>query len=225
MRRFACIALLICVCLLLCACGTDTEVPESVIRDTVNDYIRAEGLSGISKNNVKITATHDPDSSNHTDTVKIKAELEYPYGAYVVSSTQTYQYEQTNDLWRLYRRGEWSNPTYQFNDKLIGSWHIDCFDDDYDIDIQDVDGQKIKMKCTAKVEVQSGFGEYTFCTLSESGTFVLNERWLDIELELPDGYGWAQNFIEDRKNSAELTLELDLESGVVDGFIYGTIYG
>lgn len=222
MKRIACIVLFISVCLLLCACGTDMEAPDSIIRDTVNDYIKSERLSGISDGDIKITANHKSDSSNHTDTVKITAELEYPYGTYTVTSTQTYQYSQSNDTWSLYRRGSWSEPEYAFNSKLAKNWHIDNGDDTYDIDIKSVNSKTIKLECEASETVYGGLlvGNKK-CMLSASGTYTLDGQRLSVKLNLPDGFyvSWYQTSSGENETFTYLNIMLSLEKGIESALI------
>lgn len=220
MKRIACMVLLISVCFLLCACGTDTEAPDSIIRESVSDQIRAEGLI---EGNVKFTATHSPDSSNHTDTVKIKADVEGNYGTYTLSGTQTYQYSQSNDTWSVYRRGEWTEPAFTFNKKLVDSWKIKDGNDQYDIKIKSINGNNISMECTAEVECLLGDGKT--CTLKASGTYPISgnykntEMKLVVEMDVPDGFYYTG----DNRDKATLFVYLDINSGVNSAFIVNSI--
>lgn len=68
-----------------------------------------------------------------------------------------------------------SEPSYAFNDNLIGHWHIDNQNDCYDIWIDAVDSSSVTLRAAAVKAVKTGLFRLSYCFMEGKGTCAIQE--------------------------------------------------
>lgn len=195
----------------LSGCGNSSQVPDSMLQLAVDERF--------SEKEYTWSATHHYDSQARTDTVNLTATLQEEYGAKNRSCKIVYQYDRASDTWSVYSKGEWSEPSFQFNSKLIGSWEgTYTAGDSYRIQITAVSGNSMTVSGKVTVLADSGPLSYTPCTISFSGTYQTNSRGNRIEVPLeshhiPNGFMLAPG-----ESEAAIVIHLDEDTGVEDVF-------
>ena len=223
-RRFSFLALALLTllsALLLSGCGSSPrQVPDSVIeRDTADcDYDNGFSRSW--------TAAHSYDSSSQTDSVVITLTLSSDCGTMTCRRTVAYAYDKGSGLWSAVRRESWSEPEYSFSKGLCGTYPLINGEEVYEVKITSVSGNSIQLECWADAVCQQGYFSAGTCYLETSGTYSANGRYLEIPLELPDGYyakyraGDTNTSVTDR---VTLNLYLDIADGISTAFLYPTV--
>lgn len=171
----------ICISLMVLnftACGSRTQVPDREIEYVIEEYLVAEGLDDC--NGYAFTAKHDTDKHTHQDCVEVTLELDYDYATVILQGKMNFQYEQTNDLWKLRNGLAWGEGTTVFKEKkLETNWSGGTDSYIYSLDISDINFDKGTITCSWFVEgVVYDFGELSnvIVNYGENGTYNLSGK-------------------------------------------------
>ena len=169
---------------------------------------------------------HDYDSSSQTDNVAITLTLSSDCGTMTCRRTVVYAYDKSSGLWSAVRRESWSDPEYAFGKGLCGTYPLTNGEEVYEVKITSVSGNSIQLECWADAVCQRGYFSAGTCYLEASGAYSANGRYLEIPLELPDGY-YAKYRVGDTNTSVTdrvtLSLYLDIADGISTAFLYPTV--
>lgn len=184
MKKIIAIVLLIGLLLAFTGCGASSKVPDSTIYRDVEccEYYDFTGMSSWS-------AVHHVDRESHYDDVDITITTKYPYATLTTTNRITYRYDRSSDLWRVERQSGWSDPVCQYNDKLEQEWNMSWFDNNYIINIRSVDGNRISLEYEIAEHADQGLGwDDVMFYESGNGTYEINGDYLNVPIELTDGY-------------------------------------
>ncbi len=116
------------------------EVPESKIRIAMNDRM---DRTYPNRNDYYINATHHPDKDTHTDEVDAVVTVDYDYGSYVFTTSMTFEYDKSSDLWSMISGGKMENTHIEWKENdLRRRWsgvESSFWDATYSVDVIDTD--------------------------------------------------------------------------------------
>lgn len=145
-------------------------------------------------------------------------KIEYNYASESLSIPTWYSYNRASDLWSLVRKGTPSDVTSVYNEKnLRGTWHIDNYDDGFDIEILSINKDEAAVKYSAIVFARRGIMSPADkpLLLEGEGVFAVQNGCIRIQMDLPEGVH-CQN-----ENTAQLNVyihrQLGLDYGRIDG--------
>lgn len=218
-RKIVVLLLLLLAALhLLTGCSTvETEVPDSVVYDLVNENEYA------SLGDAQISLIHHFDEKTHRDSVDVFLGIYAPYAEISFTCSAVYEYDRSSDLWSLVQYDGWSEPdfNYAYTDSLIKTWQIDNYGSTYEIKVTDVYPMQISVEFLVNESIHAGLdGDYTW-KVSGYGTFDMDNGYFEIPLDLPEEcyVSWKDTQSGENESVTYLCVWLSPESGIT----YATI--
>lgn len=203
---------LLCFFAVLCSgCGSSGQVPDSVIERCIND-------SGMPSEGYTWSATHNVDSSAHTDDVEITVVVEFPYATSTLSQHVVFQYNKASDLWtpldHFDTRELYDDKNQELNGKLKGDWHLTNGRDTYDITVESVSAHEMTVSYSLEIDPWIG----PACHVEGTETCKFEPGGFTIPIKLPGSYYVPDFFLNDNDLSfvdAKTTaLHIGLDSQV-----------
>lgn len=171
------------------------------------------------------TIHHSYDSKSRTDSATLILKAQGNYGNCSSSCDAVFQYNRSSDTWSLLSAKEWTEPSYMFNDELVGKWTVGSTlgnkDESYEFEITSVKNDKITLNYKLSKVVYGGFSGDALLELSGSTTVTYTSNTLWIAIELPEHF-YAQSG-PNSSNSTRLCVNLDIARGVDSAYILGLL--